>query len=272
MAPVNSPPTRTRAVRLAAELLDDALRAGVAVVARAAPLAAPAPVPCAETVPAPQQPEPPMPVRPAPAALPLDCAPRPSRLSADERRAALAIVAQDVAACTRCDELARTRTQTVFGVGNVTPRLVFLGEAPGADEDERGEPFVGRAGQLLDKIIEACTLKREEVYILNILRCRPPGNRTPLPTEADNCREFLDRQLDILQPEFICCLGSVAAMNLLQTEQTIGKLRGTFYEYRGAQVLCTYHPAYLLRNPPAKRQVWEDMQLLLTRMGIDLPK
>lgn len=194
-----------------------------------------------------------------------------ARLSADERRAALAVVAREVAACTRCQELAQTRTQTVFGVGNVTPRLVLLGEAPGADEDEQGEPFVGRAGQLLNRIIEACTLKREDVYILNILRCRPPENRAPERVEADNCREFLDRQLEILQPEFICCLGTVAATNLLATEQSIGKLRGKFFDYRGAQVLCTYHPAYLLRNPSAKRQVWEDMQLLMARMGIELP-
>ncbi len=273
MAPsATSSPTAIRAVRLAAELLDDALRAGVAVVPRVHDAAAAPAAPREEPVSTQPMPESLMPARRAPAALPSDSLPSPRRLSADERRAELAIVAKEVTSCTRCAELARTRTQTVFGVGNVTPRLVFLGEAPGADEDEQGEPFVGRAGQLLNKIIEACTLKREDVYILNILRCRPPGNRTPLPAEADNCRAFLDRQFEILQPEFICCLGSVAAMNLLQTEQSIGKLRGTFFNYRGAQVLCTYHPAYLLRNPPAKRQVWEDMQLLMARMGIELPQ
>jgi len=183
----------------------------------------------------------------------------------------LAIMGKEVEACIKCHELATTRTQTVFGVGNPDARLCFLGEAPGADEDRQGEPFVGRAGQLLTKIIEACTLKREDVYILNILKCRPPGNRNPSTEESENCSEFLHRQLDIIQPEFICCLGSVAATNLLQTTQSIGKLRGRFHLYRGIQVLATYHPAYLLRNPPAKRQVWEDIKLLMKEMGIEIP-
>jgi DNA polymerase len=199
-----------------------------------------------------------------------DVAQKPAK--GDERTAALAVVAREVAACTRCPELARTRRQTVFGVGNPHARLVFCGEAPGEDEDRQGEPFVGRAGQLLNKIIAACTLRREDVYILNILRCRPPGNRTPLPVEAANCREYLDRQLDIIQPEFICCLGAVAAQNLLYTTASIGKLRGRFHDCKGAKVLCTYHPAYLLRNPDAKRPTWEDMQLLMAEMGIELPK
>ena len=185
--------------------------------------------------------------------------------------AALDVIRQEVAACQRCTELATTRTQTVFGVGNPRPRLVFMGEAPGADEDRQGEPFVGRAGQLLTKIIEACTLRREDVYILNTLKCRPPDNRTPLPHETANCREFLDRQLAILQPEFICCLGAVAAQNLLGTQTSIGRLRGTFHDYRGIRVLCTYHPAYLLRNPAAKKDCWQDMQLLMHEMGIQLP-
>jgi DNA polymerase len=189
----------------------------------------------------------------------------------EERTARLVEVSQRVAQCVRCAELAETRTQTVFGVGNPKARLVFLGEAPGADEDRQGEPFVGRAGQLLTKIIEACTMRREDVYILNVLKCRPPGNRNPLPAEAENCREYLDGQLAILQPEYICCLGAVAAQNLLQTEASIGKMRGKFYLYQGIKVLCTYHPAYLLRNPSAKRQVWEDMQFLMAEMGIELP-
>jgi DNA polymerase len=184
----------------------------------------------------------------------------------------LDIIRAEVTACTRCTELAQCRTQTVFGVGNPKARLVFLGEAPGADEDRQGEPFVGRAGQLLNKIIEACTLKREDVYIMNILKCRPPGNRTPLPIEAANCRDFLDRQLAVIQPEFICCLGACAATNLLGTATSIGKLRGRILDYRGAKVVCTYHPAYLLRNPSAKRETWEDMQLLMRLMGIELPK
>ncbi len=190
-----------------------------------------------------------------------------------DQAAALAAVAKEVADCTRCAELARTRTQTVFGVGNPDARLVFCGEAPGADEDRQGEPFVGRAGKLLTDIIEkGMKLRREDVYILNILRCRPPGNRNPLPTEAANCREYLDRQLEIIQPEFICCLGAIAAQNLLDTTVAIGKLRGTIHNYKGVKVVCTYHPAYLLRNPAAKKTTWEDVQLLMTEMGMPIEK
>jgi uracil-DNA glycosylase len=199
-------------------------------------------------------------------------APENARLSRVDRLAALDLIRCDVSACQRCAELAATRRQTVFGVGNPEARLVFMGEAPGADEDRQGEPFVGRAGQLLTKIIEACTLKREDVYILNTLKCRPPDNRTPLPQEAANCREFLDRQLAILQPEFICCLGAVAAQNLLGTTVSIGRLRGRLHDFRAARVLCTYHPAYLLRNPAAKKDCWEDMQLLMREMGIAIEK
>ncbi|HWB13077.1 MAG TPA: uracil-DNA glycosylase [Pirellulales bacterium] len=193
------------------------------------------------------------------------------KLPPDQRAGALNLICGQVKGCQRCQELAGTRTQTVFGVGNPSARLCFMGEAPGADEDAQGEPFVGRAGQLLNKIIEACTLRRSDVYILNTLKCRPPGNRNPLPSEVTNCREFLDRQLDIIQPEFICCLGSVAAQALLATDSSIGKLRKRFFDYRGCRVLCTYHPAYLLRNPAAKKDVWDDMQLLMAEMGIPLP-
>ena len=184
--------------------------------------------------------------------------------------AQLAVLEKKVAACTRCRELSETRTQTVFGVGNPHPRLVFLGEAPGADEDRQGEPFVGRAGQLLTKIIEACTLTRDDVYILNILKCRPPGNRNPSADESAACREWLNAQLAILQPEFICCLGAVAAHNLLETETPIGRMRGRIYSYEGIKVVCTYHPAYLLRNPAAKAPCWDDMQMLMKEMGIEL--
>ncbi|HLA84496.1 MAG TPA: uracil-DNA glycosylase [Thermoguttaceae bacterium] len=192
----------------------------------------------------------------------------PSSSDRPSRQAELNVIQQKVAACVRCAELAETRTQTVFGVGNPAARLVFLGEAPGADEDRQGIPFVGRAGQLLTKIIEACTLSRDDVYILNILKCRPPGNRNPLPQEAENCREYLDGQLAVIRPEFIVCLGAVAARNLLKTEASIGQMRGKFYRHNDIRVLCTYHPAYLLRNPAAKRDVWEDMQLLMREMGI----
>ncbi|MBN1591081.1 MAG: uracil-DNA glycosylase [Pirellulales bacterium] len=188
-----------------------------------------------------------------------------------DQQGRLDVLQTTVAACTRCEELARTRTQTVFGAGNPNARLVFLGEAPGADEDRQGIPFVGRAGQLLTRIIEACTLSREDVYILNILKCRPPGNRNPLPEEAGHCREYLNAQLAIIEPEFIVCLGAVAAHNLLEMDAPIGRMRGKFYLYEGIRVLCTYHPAYLLRNPAAKPPVWEDMQLLMSEMGIELP-
>jgi DNA polymerase len=150
--------------------------------------------------------------------------------------------------------------------------LVFLGEAPGADEDQQGEPFVGRAGQLLNKIIEACDMRREDVYILNILKCRPPGNRNPSPEEAGNCREYLLAQLEVLQPEFICCLGTIAAQNLLETTTPIGQLRGRVHHFGSIQVVATYHPAYLLRNPSAKRATWDDMKMLLTAMGLPVPE
>jgi DNA polymerase len=182
----------------------------------------------------------------------------------------LELLEQQVAACTRCHELATTRTQTVFGVGNPKTRLCFLGEAPGADEDRLGEPFVGRGGQLLNKILEACRLQREDVYILNMLKCRPPGNRNPLPTELENCRGYLDTQLALIQPEFICCLGAVAAQNLLKTTTSIGKLRGKLHSYRGAKVLCTYHPAFLLRSPAFKKEAWDDMKFLMREMGVEL--
>jgi uracil-DNA glycosylase len=207
----------------------------------------------------------------APAPLPEAAKHRASAASVAQQDT-LQIIQAEVAACQRCGELASTRTQTVFGVGNPKARLCFLGEAPGADEDRQGEPFVGRAGQLLTKIIEACTLARSDVYILNVLKCRPPGNRTPLPDEVSNCRGFLDRQLAIIRPEFICCLGSVAAQTLLETEQPIGRMRGKLFDYHGIPVVCTYHPAYLLRNPAAKKDVWDDMKMLLAKMGIELPK
>src|SRR5262245_38624829 len=189
---------------------------------------------------------------------------------AHERPAALAVVQREVVACIRCQELAAGRTQTVFGVGNPNARICFFGEAPGADEDRLGEPFVGRAGQLLDKMIVACKMKREDVYILNVLKCRPPGNRNPLPDEVANCRGFFERQLDIIRPEIICCLGAVAAQSLLVTDRSIGKLRGRFHDYRGVPVVCTYHPAYLLRNPAAKHDAWEDLKLMMRKLGAEL--
>jgi DNA polymerase len=189
----------------------------------------------------------------------------------DQRRHELTVLAERVSTCTRCKDLASTRTQTVFGVGPVDAELCFIGEAPGADEDRKGEPFVGAAGQLLNRIIAACGLKREDVYICNILKCRPPGNRLPLPNEAQNCREYLERQLELVRPRYLCALGACAAQNLLGSTLSIGRLRGRFHDYRGTPVLCTYHPAFLLRNPAAKKDVWEDMKKLLARMGRPVP-
>jgi DNA polymerase len=161
----------------------------------------------------------------------------------------------------------------VFGVGAVGPELCFIGEAPGADEDAQGEPFVGAAGQLLNRIIAACGMKREDVYICNIIKCRPPGNRTPQADEAANCSEFLIRQLELVKPKYICCLGSTAARYLLNTTAALGQLRGRFHDYHGIPVLCTYHPAYLLphRAPQKKKDVWDDMKMLLARMGRPVP-
>jgi len=193
----------------------------------------------------------------------------PPTPSAD-RSAALSVIRGEVAACRACAHLAAARTNTVFGVGDPAARLCFIGEAPGADEDASGIPFVGRAGQLLTKIIEACTLSRDEVYILNVLKCRPPGNRTPSPEEVDHCRAHFERQLEIIAPEFICCLGTTAAQALLRTAEPIGKLRRRWFAAGSAQVICTYHPSYLLRNPAAKKDVWEDMKMLMERMGVVL--
>ncbi len=177
---------------------------------------------------------------------------------------------QAVTECTRCPELSSCRTQTVFGTGSPSPRLCFLGEGPGADEDRLGEPFVGRAGELLNRIISACEMRREELYILNTVKCRPPGNRNPLDKEVSNCREYFEQQLEILQPEFICALGTVAAKALLNTGESLGRMRGRFFDWRGSKVIVTYHPAYLLRTPEAKAKTWEDMQMLMKAMGVEL--
>jgi DNA polymerase len=199
-----------------------------------------------------------------------DTPPPENRLHDDSKAGQLRSLAEEVAKCTLCKDLAASRTQTVFGTGNPDSPLIFLGEAPGADEDKQGEPFVGRAGQLLTDIItKGMKIKREDVYICNILRCRPPGNRNPMPDEAAHCRPFLNRTLEIIQPKFICCLGAVAAKNLLDSEKTIGALRGKVWDYNGIKVICTYHPAYLLRNPTAKKDTWDDIQLLMREMEME---
>jgi DNA polymerase len=176
-------------------------------------------------------------------------------------------LADEVAKCTRCKDLATNRTQTVFGVGNPDSPLVFIGEAPGAEEDKQGEPFVGKAGQLLTDIItNEMKLRREDIYICNILQCRPPDNRDPLSGEVTSCRPYLDRTLEIIKPKFICCLGAVAAKSILDSDKPIAELRGKVWDYKGIKVICTYHPAYLLRNPTAKKDVDDDVQLLMREM------
>ncbi|MEI8189523.1 MAG: uracil-DNA glycosylase [candidate division NC10 bacterium] len=174
-------------------------------------------------------------------------------------------VREELGECTRC-KLHRTRTQIVFGVGNPKADLVFVGEAPGADEDAQGEPFVGRAGQLLTKIIEAMGMRREDVYICNILKCRPPNNRPPEADEILACQPFLLKQLQAIGPKFICALGGPATQTLLQSKVAISHLRGKFSDFHGIPLLPTFHPAYLLRNPSEKKTVWEDMKLLMQRM------
>ncbi len=161
--------------------------------------------------------------------------------------------------CRACP-LYKTRTNVVFGTGNEKARLVFVGEAPGVDEDKQGQPFVGRAGQKLTQIIEAIGLSRAEVYIANVLKCRPPGNRNPLPEEIKACEPYLIAQLRLIKPRVICALGTFAAQTLLRTSQSISRLRGRFHTYQGIKLMPTYHPAYLLRNPRFKRNVWEDVQ------------
>jgi DNA polymerase len=237
-----------------------------------------------EAVPAPDEvspPEPAKPPRPAPVlAAPLmgslfeesgfDAPPVP----AEERPAVLAAAAAEVAACQRCPHLASTRTQTVFGCGTPTARLMFIGEAPGADEDRLGQPFVGKAGQLLtDMITKGMGLRREDVFIANILKCRPPENRTPTPEEAANCSSYLEHQIAVIRPEFLCLLGKTAVVGVLGVDPStsMGRLRGRWHCYRGIKTLATYHPSYLLRNPPAKKDAWEDLQLLMKEMGLPMP-
>lgn len=174
-------------------------------------------------------------------------------------------VQDDLGDCRRC-KLSKGRKNIVFGVGDPHARLVFVGEGPGYEEDKKGEPFVGAAGRLLTKIIEAMKYTREQVYICNIIKCRPPGNRNPMPDEIKACYPFLRRQIGSIKPDFICALGTFAAQTLLETKSPISKLRGVFHEYMGIKVLPTYHPAYLLRNPDKKRDVWEDMQKLMNAL------
>lgn len=179
-------------------------------------------------------------------------------------------IAQAVSACTNC-RLHATRTKTVPGEGNPRADLVFIGEGPGAEEDLQGLPFVGRAGQLLNKMIVAMGLAREDVFIANVVKCRPPGNRDPLPDEIDACRPFLLGQLDLIRPRVICALGKFSAQTLLATKETISRLRGVFRDYRGIPLMPTFHPSYLLRNVKDKELAWKDLQQIMARLGLAIP-
>lgn len=183
----------------------------------------------------------------------------------------LSDIREEMGDCQRC-KLAPTRTHLVFGTGNPDAELLFIGEGPGRDEDLQGEPFVGRAGQLLTKMIGAMGLSREKVYIANIIKCRPPHNRNPEEDEIAACRPFLEKQIAAIQPKVICALGTFAAQTLLETTTTISRLRGRFHDLHGTKVLPTFHPAYLLRNPAEKRRVWEDLQKIMAELGLSLPQ
>ena len=199
----------------------------------------------------------------------------PTVLEEPDRVDPLAAIRGQVCACTKCPHLVRTRTQTVFGVGNPSADLMFVGEAPGADEDSQGEPFVGRAGQLLTRIIQTMGFSRDNVYIANVLKCRPdmpkgaPGNRAPTPLEMETCLPYLRQQIEIIQPKVLVALGAVAVEGLLGTRGTMRELRGRWHSFNETPLMITYHPAYLLRNqaPSEKRKVWEDMLQVLERLG-----
>jgi uracil-DNA glycosylase family 4 len=210
------------------------------------------------------------PAAPATTILP---ATAPSLFEAIERVAGdtLPRIREDIGDCTRC-KLHKGRTKIVFGTGNPNAELMFVGEGPGRDEDLSGEPFVGRAGKLLTDMIKAMGLQREEVYIANVVKCRPPENRLPEKDEITTCSPFLMRQIDAIKPKVICTLGSCSAQTLLQTAQGISKLRGEWFDFRGAKLMPTYHPAYLLRNPAAKPEVWKDLQKVMAVLGLQPKK
>ena len=181
-------------------------------------------------------------------------------------------IREDIGDCTRCKLATLGRKQVVFGVGNMSADLMFVGEAPGADEDLQGVPFVGRAGQLLTKMIEAMGFSRDDVYIANVVKCRPPENRNPEPDEIESCEPFLFRQIETIKPKVIVALGAFAAKTLLRSQDPISRLRGRVYEYHGAQLIPTFHPSFLLRSPGQKKYAWEDLKRALALMGRELPR
>jgi uracil-DNA glycosylase len=185
--------------------------------------------------------------------------------------AALRLIREDIGDCTRCPLHKQGRKQIVFGVGNSNADLMFIGEAPGADEDTQGEPFVGRAGQLLNNMIKAMGLRREDVYIANIIKCRPPGNRTPERDECATCSPFLMRQIEVVKPKAIVALGAVAAKTLLAINAPMSELRGQWFDFRGTKLAVTYHPAFLLRDPRQKKEAWKDLQMVMKDLGLVAP-
>src|SRR5207253_5113854 len=205
--------------------------------------------------------------------VPLPAAPGPSLFDAADKIVGdtLLRIREDLGECTRC-KLHSTRHKIVFGDGSPKAQLVFVGEGPGADEDAQGLPFVGRAGKLLTQMIEAMGLQRKDVYICNVVKCRPPENRQPEEDEVSTCSPFLLRQIDVIAPKVIVCLGAVAAKTLLQTNRGISQFRGEWLEFRGRKLLATYHAAYLLRNPPAKSEVWKDLQKVMAVLDVEVKK
>jgi DNA polymerase len=183
----------------------------------------------------------------------------------------LQLIREDIGDCTRCVLHKQGRKQIVFGAGNPEADIMFIGEAPGADEDEQGVPFVGRAGQLLNNMITAMGLRREDVYIANIIKCRPPGNRTPERDECETCSPFLMRQIEVVKPKIIVALGAVAAKTLLGVNDAMANLRGRIYDFRNTKLAVTYHPAYLLRDPRQKKEAWKDLQMVMKYLGMPLP-
>ncbi|WP_260734654.1 uracil-DNA glycosylase [Tunturiibacter lichenicola] len=201
-----------------------------------------------------------------------DLVPLPeSRVDAAHKAEALAAIQTEIGDCTRCPLAYAGRRTIVFGDGDANARLMFVGEGPGADEDTSGLPFVGKAGQLLNNMIQAMGLKREEVYIANIVKCRPPANRVPEPVEANTCDQFLLRQIDVVQPQVVVALGSTAAMYLLGVKQSLSSLRGKWHSCRGAKLAVTYHPAFLLRDPRMKGDAWKDLQMVMAELGLKAP-
>ena len=191
--------------------------------------------------------------------------------SATDRPTALRLIREEIGDCTRCRLHKQGRKQIVFGVGDPNAELMFIGEAPGADEDEQGEPFVGRAGQLLNNMIKAMGLRREDVYIANIIKCRPPGNRTPERDECETCSPFLMQQIRVISPKAIVALGAVAAKTLLAVNAPMSELRGHWYDFRGTKLAVTYHPAFLLRDPRQKKETWKDLQMVMKELGLKAP-